>query len=137
MNLFPNDPALNLLPCDGEVIYFGRVFSKQESDSILTELATEIAWEHDRVVLFGKSIITNRKVAWFATNSAPYSYTGPTKHPQPWTPLLQILKRQVERATGATFNSCLLNLYPSGADGMSSRTWEGSLGARLYLDTRP
>jgi alkylated DNA repair dioxygenase AlkB len=37
----------------------------------------------------------------------------------PWTPELLALKHLAEEITGATYNSCLLNLYHSGEEGMA------------------
>ncbi len=62
---FSNDPAINLLPCDGEVHYFGRLVTKQQADDYYNELMSNIAWENDQAIIFGKRIITKRKVAWY------------------------------------------------------------------------
>jgi len=40
---FSNDPAINLLPCDGEVHYFGRLVTKQQADDYYNELMSNIA----------------------------------------------------------------------------------------------
>lgn len=39
--------------------------------------------------------------------------------PLPWTHELLALKGMVEKRTGETFNSCLLNLYHNGDEGMA------------------
>ena len=36
-----------------------------------------------------------------------------------WTPELMILKNKCEEITGEKFNSCLLNLYHNGSEGMA------------------
>ena len=38
--------------------------------------------------------------------------------PQAWTSDLLQMKHKIEQLTGHTYNSCLLNLYHSGAEGM-------------------
>ena len=43
-----------------------------------------------------------------------YTYSKTTKHALAWNPVLLELKKIVERITGETFNSCLLNLYHDG-----------------------
>lgn len=45
-----------------------------------------------------------------------------------WNEVLLDLKRQVEITTGETYNSCLLNLYHSGAEGMA---WHSDAETRL------
>jgi len=118
MELFPADPAENLLPCDGVVTYHGPVFTPDESEGHLARLIAEIPWEHDESVIFGKRIVTKRKVAWFADGGRPYAYSGTMKHAHPWTEHLLSLKTVAEKISGATCNSCLLNLYQDGGEGM-------------------
>jgi alkylated DNA repair dioxygenase AlkB len=68
-------------------------------------------------------IETKRKVAWYADTVGgkpfSYSYSGVTKQSVPFTDELLILKKLVEQETNETYNSCLLNLYGSGAEGMA------------------
>ena len=68
--------------------------------------------------MFGKTIVTARKVAWFGDAGLDYTYSGKTKSPLPWSELLLKLKRLTEEKTGHLFNSCLLNLYHNGSEGM-------------------
>jgi alkylated DNA repair dioxygenase AlkB len=109
----------NLLPRDGIVHYFGKVFQYEEANRNYKKLLNEIDWQHDQARIFGKTYITKRKVAWYADHPFPYRYSGATKIALPWTPELIELKTRVEKASGEIFNSCLLNLYHSGAEGMA------------------
>ena len=118
MELFPADPAENLLPCDGLVKYHRSVFTPGESDRHLARLIAEIPWEHDETIIFGKRIVTKRKVAWFADGGRPYAYSGTEKLAHSWTERLLSLKSAAEKTSGATCNSCLLNLYQDGGEGM-------------------
>ncbi|MDP4996511.1 MAG: alpha-ketoglutarate-dependent dioxygenase AlkB [Akkermansiaceae bacterium] len=118
MELFGADPAANLLPCDGEAFYHGSVFSPAECAGLLEALLRDIPWQHDETVMFGKRIITARKVAWFADGGMPYSYSGTTKQALGWSELLLGLKKVAEEKTRADYNSCLLNLYHGGDEGM-------------------
>lgn len=118
MDLFPADANENLLPRDGEVNYCGRIFDDLEEDRVFLNLMNEVPWESDEVVMFGKKIITARKVAWFGDEPFPYKYSGTEKVALRWTPLLNDLKRRVEDLSGERFNSCLLNLYHDGSEGM-------------------
>lgn len=109
----------NLLPSDGEALNHGPVFSAVESDQFFNELIDNIPWKSDVIKMFGKTITTARKVAWIGDDGLEYTYSGATKQPDPWTPLLKQLKSQVEERLGKPFNSCLLNLYHDGNEGMS------------------
>lgn len=119
MDLFPPAADLNLLPCDGTVQYHGQVLAPQDADRHATGLLEEVPWKHDEAVIFGKHIVTARKVAWYGDARFSYTYSGTTRHALPWTPRLLELKELAERLCGARFNSCLLNLYHDGSEGMA------------------
>lgn len=119
MDLFGNDPGTNLLPCDGTVNYFGPIFSLSETQGYYETLLNDIPWKHDEAVIFGRHIITARKVAWYGDSNFSYTYSGTTKQALAWTAELATLKEKVEKLCGAVFNSCLLNFYHNGDEGMS------------------
>ena len=119
MDLFTNYPTSNLLPFDGEVIYHGNVFSKGEADEYFDVLLNTIEWKNDEAFILGKHIVTKRKVAWYGSEAYPYTYSRSTKFALPWTNELIQLKKLVEEISGSTYNSCLLNLYHNGAEGMA------------------
>jgi alkylated DNA repair dioxygenase AlkB len=119
MNLFQQDIASNLLPHDGEAIYFGKVMPREKADFYLQKLLQDIEWKNDEAVIFGKHMITKRKVAWYADEAYDYTYSNTTKRALPWTNELLELKELAEKLTGITYNSCLMNLYHSGDEGMA------------------
>ncbi len=121
MELFDKgtDPTMNLLPKDGTVHYYGKLFNQKEANSYLENLLNTIEWRNDEAIIFGKKIITKRKVAWYAEQPFAYTYSNTTKLALPWTKALLELKTLVEQQTGETFNSCLLNLYHNGDEGMA------------------
>jgi alkylated DNA repair dioxygenase AlkB len=118
MDLFNTEHTANLLPFDGEVSYYGPVLPAANADHYLTTLLNTIAWKNDEAVIFGKHIITQRKVAWYADKEFSYTYSNTTKQALHWTPELLQLKALVEKLTATSFNSCLLNLYHNGNEGM-------------------
>lgn len=119
MDLFGNDPAANLLPCDGTVNYFGPILSPSDTCRYFEKLLSDIPWKHDEAVIFGKHIVTARKVAWYGDTDFSYTYSGTTKQALVWTDDLATLKVIVEKLTATRFNSCLLNLYHDGSEGMA------------------
>jgi alkylated DNA repair dioxygenase AlkB len=58
-------------------------------------------------------------VAWYGDSHFEYTYSNTTKRALPWTQELLGLKSIVENKTGEKFNSCLLNLYHNGNEGMA------------------
>lgn len=121
MDLFSTEPreASNLLPEGGIAHYFGQIWNQQDSNRYLEDLLQHIAWKNDEAVLYGKRFITKRKVAWYGDQDFEYSYSNTTKKALPWTDTLLELRAMAEAKTGETYNSCLLNLYHSGEEGMA------------------
>lgn len=121
MNLFDPTPSenINLLPFDGTVLYYGTVFPRSAADLFTKVLLESIDWRNDEAVIFGKLIITKRKVAWYGDREFEYTYSNRTKTALAWTPELLALKTKIETLSGETYNSCLLNLYHSGEEGMA------------------
>jgi alkylated DNA repair dioxygenase AlkB len=114
----PN-PKQNLLPHDGEVYYHGQICDNNAADNYYQQLLTNIHWQQDEIIMYGKKIITKRKVAWYGSQPFAYTYSKTTKLALPFTPLLQALKSLAEQYSGHTYNSCLLNLYHNGNEGMA------------------
>lgn len=121
MTLFESEagPGKNLLPHDGIVNYYGKIFSKQQADQYYRALLDTIEWRNDEAIIFQKLIVTKRKVAWYGDIPFEYTYSNRTKTALAWTPELLALKGVVERQSGESYNSCLLNLYHSGEEGMA------------------
>lgn len=116
---FEYDTERNLLPKDGTVNYYGKILSFEEADMFYNALLNGIEWKNDEAVLFGKHILTKRKVAWYGEKNFKYTYSNTTKEALPWTKELVVLKELIEVKTGEKFNSCLLNLYHDGNEGMA------------------
>jgi alkylated DNA repair dioxygenase AlkB len=109
----------NLLPFDGAADYYGKILLAAESEYYLDHMLNHIAWRNDEAVIFGRHIITKRKVAWYGDETYSYAYSGKTRDALGWTARLLELKTIVEGVCGRTFNSCLLNLYHTGDEGMA------------------
>jgi alkylated DNA repair dioxygenase AlkB len=120
MKLFddPFDESKNLLPQDGTVNYYGKLLSHEQAEHYFQRLYHHINWQNDKARIFGKTIVTRRKVAWYADKPFEYTYSNLTKRALPWTDELISLKENIELATGENFNSCLLNLYHDGNEAM-------------------
>ena len=113
------DSNKNYLPHGGTVNFYGKIFNQQSADFYYGALLETIRWQNDEAFIFGKKIITKRKVAWYGDEAFSYTYSNDTKTALPWTDELVTIKQIVEEKSGETFNSCLLNLYHSGEEGMA------------------
>jgi alkylated DNA repair dioxygenase AlkB len=108
----------NLIHKDGTVNYYPNMLAHDEANRYFDLLLQKIVWENDEIIIFGKHIVTKRKVAWYGDSDYLYTYSNTTKQALTWTKELLELKEIVEKLTETKFNSCLLNLYHSGNEGI-------------------
>lgn len=119
MDLFSSEKIQNILPFDGITNYHGKILNKTQCDFYYNSLLENINWKNDEAIIFGKLIVTKRKVAWYGDSEYDYTYSKITKKANLWTKELLALKEIVEKESNETYNSCLLNLYHSGEEGMA------------------
>ena len=131
MDLFSDNQISNLLPYDGTVFYYGTVIPQTEANHYFNQLYNTIEWKNDEAIVFGKHLITSRKVAWYGDKDFDYTYSNTTKKALPWTKELLDLKTLAEKITNASYNSCLLNYYHNGNEGMS---WHSDAEKMLQKD---
>ncbi len=110
----------NILPYDGEVYYEKCIWDKPNAENLLREMQQHLHWQHDELMMFGKKITTNRKVAWYGDKTYTYTYSRTTKTALLWHPLLLPIREKTETVSDASFNACLCNFYHHGNEGM---TW--------------
>ena len=111
-------PLLQLLLPQGDLLFDPAFLPPAEAAVLLAHLTAEVAWEQRSIRIFGQEIPQPRLTAWHGDPAARYTYSGLAWEPRPWTPALLALRRRVEAATGARFNSVLLNRYRDGRDSM-------------------
>jgi alkylated DNA repair dioxygenase AlkB len=119
--LFETDQAgypLKILSKDGCADYYPEVLNGLQCSDLMRHLQKTLLWDQDQLIMFGKAITTRRKVAWVGDPKCSYTYSGVKKQPQEWTSELLLIKAKLEQITQSEFNSCLLNLYHDGSDGM-------------------
>ena len=107
---------------NGEYIFFPNFFSKAESDLLLNGLRNNIVWKQESMNMYGKKIDFPRLTAWYGNNDKPYSFSGITLQPLPWTSEILTIKNKIEPVAKTVFNSVLLNLYRDGNDSISWHT---------------
>ena len=85
MDLFSSqiNSSDNLLPKDGIVNYYGKLLTYTESNQYYDTLLNTIEWKNDQAIIFGKLILTKRKVAWYGEKEFEYTYSNTTKRALP------------------------------------------------------
>ncbi len=101
---------------DAELIYYPEFFNKSTSDKLLKTLLDTIQWRQDKIIMYGKELPLPRLSAWYGENQKPYTYSGITLHPLPWTDELLFIKEKIEEVVKVKFTSVLLNRYRDGQD---------------------
>jgi alkylated DNA repair dioxygenase AlkB len=114
-----DERIINLLDRDGIVNYYGKIMTSSDANRYFELLLNNILWKNDKTIVFGKAIVTKRKVAWYGDSDYSYTYSNSTKQALAWTKELLGLKQMIENVTGSNFNSCLLNLYHNGDEGIA------------------
>jgi alkylated DNA repair dioxygenase AlkB len=121
MDLFSQEynPEINQLPYDGEVYSYGQIISEEKSQLYFEQLKQSINWQNDVVKMYGKTIECKRQTAWMGEDYFEYTYSGIVKRAELFTPLIIEIKNHIETVCQEKFNSCLLNYYKDGDEGMS------------------
>lgn len=109
---------LHIINFEGEAIYYGPIFSPEQSSLFFDDLLKSIEWKNEEIIIFGKEIISKRKVAFYGDDGVEYTYSNKTKKGLVWTDHLLKIKNIVESHTQVNYNGCLLNLYHDGNEGM-------------------
>jgi alkylated DNA repair dioxygenase AlkB len=104
---------------DGSAVYYDRFLDAEERVRLFRDFKENIAWNQETISLYGKVHPIPRLTAWYGDKGASYKYSKISNEPNPWTQSLNELRRKVEAASNATYNSVLLNLYRHGADGVA------------------
>jgi alkylated DNA repair dioxygenase AlkB len=117
MDLFSSANSLVPIPIEDGCLALQQQLALPLSNAeMLARLVAETAWRAETVTVFGQRHLQPRLTAWHG--EARYTYSGLTLDPLPFTALLQQIRAAVEAATGARFNSVLLNYYRDGRDSM-------------------
>jgi alkylated DNA repair dioxygenase AlkB len=118
-DLFSAATGLQAVPISGgEVLYQSCMLSPASAENLLRDLIADVPWRAEEIVVWGKRHIQPRLVAWFGDEGCSYSYSKIRMQPLRWTDALSALRAEVERTTGAEFNSVLLNYYRNQHDSM-------------------
>ncbi|MBC8072141.1 MAG: alpha-ketoglutarate-dependent dioxygenase AlkB [Deltaproteobacteria bacterium] len=68
--------------------------------------------------MFGREVEMPRLTSWHGDPDASYRYSGRTFTPQPWTPLLAVIRERLHARLGVRFDAVLANYYRDGGDAM-------------------
>jgi alkylated DNA repair dioxygenase AlkB len=133
--LFVGDREPRHIPLrDADIAYVASLALEDSSEEILRKLIETVPWRSEKIMLWGKTYVQPRLIAWFGDAGSHYAYSGVRLQPLAWTPVLLDLRREVERIAGVAFNSVLLNYYRDHNDSMGFHSDdEPELGCRPII----
>jgi alkylated DNA repair dioxygenase AlkB len=97
----------------GVLLYHAHFLPHDEADALFARLKREAPWKQE-TSSFGRPF--PRLTAYHADAGVAYRYSGVEHQAAPWPDYLLAIRRRVEEAAGAGFNSLLLNYYRDGSD---------------------
>ena len=105
---------------DSDIVLYPALFAREQSDAFFKEFLHNSRWRQEQIKVYGKMIDLPRLTAWVGDEGLTYQYSGIVVNPQPWTPSLLRIKKEVEAVSdGVSFNSVLLNLYRTNRDSVA------------------
>ena len=126
------DNNSSLIKADNlSVEYIENFFDFDQSQLYMKHLTNDIKWKREKIRMWGREIVTKKRIAWYADEGKSYTYSGSTFHPDQWNELLLEIKKHVEQYIKFQFNSVLLNEYPNGKVGMG---WHSDDERELGID---
>ena len=126
------DKNSSLIKADNlSVKYIENFFDFEQSQLYMKHLTNDIKWKREKIRMWGREIVTKKRIAWYADEGKSYTYSGSTFHPDQWNVLLLEIKKYVEQYIKFQFNSVLLNEYPNGKVGMG---WHSDDERELGMD---
>jgi alkylated DNA repair dioxygenase AlkB len=117
--LFNITQGINILPYDGEALFYPGFLSEAESDFYMKQLLQEYQYKQLLIRIYDKDVLQPRLTAFCGDAGAGLGYSEETLNVQPWTPNLQAIRERVENVGGVKFTHALLNLYRDGKDSVS------------------
>ena len=119
---------------DAEVYYRRQVSLAEPRHAVMRYLIDEVPWRAETIVMWGKTFLQPRLIAWYGDPGKNYTYSGIRLDPLPWTQTLLDIKRSIETVAGNHFNSVLLNYYRDHRDSMGLHSDdEPELGERPII----
>jgi alkylated DNA repair dioxygenase AlkB len=119
---------------DAEVYYLRHLPLARAPHIVMGQLIDEVPWRAEKIVVWGRTYLQPRLIAWYGDAGKNYNYSGIELIPLPWNKTLLDIKSRVEAVADTDFNSVLLNYYRDHRDSMGLHSDdEPELGERPIL----
>lgn len=118
ISLFDSIQGINVLPYDGEALFFPGFLTDEESDFYMSQLLKDYEFKQLKIKIYDKEVLQPKLTAFCGEPGEGLEYSEETLPIQPWSRSLQRLREKVEERSETKFTHALLNLYRDGKDGV-------------------
>ena len=133
-SLFKLVAGINILPFDGEALFYPDFLSPQESQAYFDHILHSFTWKQEKIIIYDKEMMQPRLTAFCGDEYRNLEYSDTIIKPQSWTEKMLELKQQCEAIAGVTFSNALFNLYRDGKDSVAwHRDKEKNWGAEPVI----
>lgn len=108
----------HVLTQDADVTIWRNFLPAPQAAQLYAHLVANVPWQQALIRMAGRQVHSPRLQCWMGDADALYRYSSSTFVPVPWLAALAALKLKLQQASGATYNSVLLNWYRDGNDSM-------------------
>ena len=119
LSLFQLNKGINILPYDGEALFYPDFLSPKESRLYFNHILKTFEWKQEMITLYDKEMLQPRLTAVCGDPHPSFSNPDRIIHPYPWTAPLLDMKHSVEGIANVRFTHALFNLYRDGKDSVS------------------
>lgn len=117
--LFGQIQGINVLPFEGEALFYQDFLDDSESEFYFKRLQEEYDYRQIKIKLYDKEVLQPKLTAFAGDPGEGLDYSDEALLVQPWTETLSNLKEKVQDIAGTKFTHALLNLYRDGKDHVS------------------
>lgn len=117
-SLFAVDSGVNILPFEGEALFYPDFLNEKESRYYFEVLLNEFEYKQVPVRIYDREVLQPKLTAFSGNPGEELEYSHEILPVQPWTENLNNLRYRVEEVAGLNFTHALLNLYRDGKDGV-------------------
>lgn len=118
-SLFELIQGTNVLPFDGEALFYPGFISEAESEYYMKRFQEEYSFMQVKIRMYDKEVLMPKMTAFCGEPVEDLDVSDEGLAVQPWSRSMIQLKNKVEETAGVRFTHALLNLYRDGKDSVS------------------
>lgn len=118
-SLFELMQGINVLPFDGEALFYQDFITEAESEFYMKRFQEEYSFMQVKIRMYDKEVFMPKLTAFCGEPVEDLDVSDEGLAVQPWSSSMLQLKNKVEEISAVKFTHALLNLYRDGKDSVS------------------